>query len=946
MNLRLFRLSVLWLLVVSSPIANAQTIPLSVDTLIQQSRNQTAETNFEQAFATSAAAGQLAKKCCGENSVAYAAYCFNEGRIRYYQGQNKEALPWYVQARKLRGKILGTDHIEYGKSCNNLAIAYDLLARYEEAESLYLEALVIRKAKLGQESAPAAAVMANLGGMYSNMGEYEKAEALIQQALSIRKTLLGENDPQYAQSLVTLANHYYSIFNYKDVEALLLTAKEIYTSQEYLDFYSYVNVLQNLGALYQSLQDYEKAEASFTESATLVKDVLGENSLDYANSLNYLSRLAFETNDLSKSETLLRQQMGALEQLEYQEQENYGIALQYLSNILLEKGQKVEALAAMENAIAIFEKVMGTYHPRYLRGLWEKANILQALENYDGATAVMRRVASLEEKPLANAVKHLSDQELNTFTKNYRDYLSQSLALAAEVPELAGLCYNKLLLYKGFLLNNVISLRQRAQREEQTESLYRELRGFHRRLAKLYSQYNADPQEIQTLEDAAEQTEKALIRASAQTIELDFQLSWRDVQNQLGPTEASLELSAYQTFSTLGRPVATHYAALLILPGGDQPVFISLGTQAELDKLLQSETRADKKLLNELYRWPDRGQELYRLVWEPIAQTLDDYPEVKTIYYAGDGLLNRINLNAIPTSVDKVLAQRFNLRAFTSTRKLLQKDRLIDSTNTTALLYGSVDYGKVEGVSSSPDAPKSNANSRNRAYGKPLRGYNPDNGYWQTLPWTEVEVGYAQEVLQDAGYQATMKTGTEATEAHIKLQSRQSPSPRVIHLATHGYFFEPPPRQKTETLLPFEQAEESMIRSGLIMADGNFAWLNGRSRNPNQDDGILTALEVSQLELNETELVILSACETGLGDIQTTEGIFGLQRALELAGVQYMIISLWQVPDYQAQAFISSFYLSWLEEGKTIPEAFNIAQADIRAQYKEPFEWAGFILLE
>jgi CHAT domain-containing protein len=137
-----------------------------------------------------------------------------------------------------------------------------------------------------------------------------------------------------------------------------------------------------------------------------------------------------------------------------------------------------------------------------------------------------------------------------------------------------------------------------------------------------------------------------------------------------------------------------------------------------------------------------------------------------------------------------------------------------------------------------------------------------------------------------------------------------------------------------------------MIRSGLILAGGNYAWNTGKPYREDMEDGILTAYEISQMNLSSTELVVLSACETGLGDIQGNEGVYGLQRAFKIAGAKYLIMSLWQVPDYQTQELMTTFYSKWLEGRMAIPEAFRAAQKEMREKYRNPYFWAGFVLVE
>ena len=137
-----------------------------------------------------------------------------------------------------------------------------------------------------------------------------------------------------------------------------------------------------------------------------------------------------------------------------------------------------------------------------------------------------------------------------------------------------------------------------------------------------------------------------------------------------------------------------------------------------------------------------------------------------------------------------------------------------------------------------------------------------------------------------------------------------------------------------------------MIRSGLVLAGGNHAWETGKTLRPNLEDGILTAYEISQMDLANTELVVLSACETGLGDLVGNEGVYGLQRAFKIAGARYLIMSLWQVPELQTQVFMTTFYQHWLNDNMAIPAAFRATQGDMKARYGDAYRWAGFVLVE
>ena len=236
--------------------------------------------------------------------------------------------------------------------------------------------------------------------------------------------------------------------------------------------------------------------------------------------------------------------------------------------------------------------------------------------------------------------------------------------------------------------------------------------------------------------------------------------------------------------------------------------------------------------------------------------------------------------------------------------------------------------------------------------------------------------------MQKAGIHAILKKGADASEEFFKkLGTQGAPSPRILHLATHGFFFPDPDRANSakdgvaqdsapiertaksaspgKKLEPeskeiiFKMSDQPMLRSGLILAGANAAWKNKQTFE-GAEDGILTAYEISQMNLSNTELVVLSACETGLGDIEANEGVFGLQRAFKIAGVKYIIMSLWQVPDKQTSLLMTTFYRKWLEaedpdkgeKKMTIPSAFHAAQKELRDIGLDPYQWAGFVLIE
>jgi CHAT domain-containing protein len=394
------------------------------------------------------------------------------------------------------------------------------------------------------------------------------------------------------------------------------------------------------------------------------------------------------------------------------------------------------------------------------------------------------------------------------------------------------------------------------------------------------------------------------------------------------------------------------YAVLLIKQGIEQPLFIPLFEEREFEHLLAAEKERKSDYVNELYAWAERGmvklgsekKSLYDLIWSKIeAAGLEG---ITTVYYSPSGVLHRLNLGAIPVDDETILSDRYNLVALNSTRQLVIPSTISTNTND-ALLVGGINF-EVDSIQTTlEDQPLLAIRSIADAWTE--SGTRGDK--WSYLKWTEKEVERIASSLKTSGFVIAKFTGSDATEEAIKAIGTHGTSPRVLHMATHGFFF-PDPEEKneeqglSETEPVFKSSDNPMIRSGLILAGGNYAWQHGRAVSPDKEDGILTAYEISQMNLANTELVVLSACETGLGDIQGNEGVYGLQRAFKIAGAKYLIMSLWQVPDRETMEFMTTFYRNWLEENMSIPDAFRKTQREMRDRFFNPYSWAGLVLVE
>lgn len=382
---------------------------------------------------------------------------------------------------------------------------------------------------------------------------------------------------------------------------------------------------------------------------------------------------------------------------------------------------------------------------------------------------------------------------------------------------------------------------------------------------------------------------------------------------------------------------------MVIRPGYSFPKIIPLFEQKQLDNLLKrNNSLPEENYLNALYGKDNFS--LYNLIIKPIDSLLQG---VNTIYTAPSGSLYNINLSRVMSHKPDVSV--FNVHILSTTGELprysalqLNKDAISNS-----VVFGGINYDTASnsGITFQPLA-------YTPGFGEVVSLTNRgDISSWAYLPGTLIEAIQVEKISTKAGLKVTLLKGDEANETSFKNLNGFS-SPYILHLATHGYFFPNPVQEKprdfelmsTDKKTVYKWAEDPLLRSGLILAGANKAWKNSALITDSTEDGILTSMEVANLDLSNCKLAVLSACETGLGDINGSEGVFGLQRGFKLAGVNNIIMSLWKIPDTQSVELLTLFYKNCFS-GLSVHESLKQAQLTMSKKYPA-YYWAGFILLE
>lgn len=938
----------------------------------------------------------IIEKKLGKNHFEVAKRLNNLANFYRNTGEYSKAEAMYFDAMQSMGNVFGFEHPNYARVVNNLAILYWNMGLFDKAETNFLHAKNIRVAAQGKDNIDYAGSLVNLGSLYTQFGLYEKGEECLKEAKGIFVDKLKMTQhPFYMNCVNNLGALYWQMGNYENAEPMYLEALEIAAKTSGRISAGYARSLNNLSILYREVGSFEKAERLMLETKSIWEDVHGKEHIEYANCLSNLADFYLQTGAFQKAALLLEEAQPIILNVVGKEHEIYVRTLGVLANLQATLGDRSRAETLRLASLQIMEKLFGKEHDSYLKSLYNLGMLYMNSQNYGKAEECFREALAIGEKmfgqdcrdcvsalqnlatlhelknehaeadrfheasfdgafaQLEKATTFLSEREIGKYAQKFQgqaDHLNASLlARPMSSPgKLAEISFDNALFFKGFVQLSAIRLKQLSAVGTESTNISGQLKNTRRRLAAEYAKPIAERTSVAELEEKANAAEKELARTVKGYAENSRQVRWQEVKNALRPGEVAIEFVHFR----VNFPNATDsvmYAALLLAAGSERPVFVPLFEEKELDALLKTSGARKSDYVNRVYGAQAAGGKiLHQLLWQPLEKSLP--PGITTIYFSPSGLLHRLNLVAIPLSEGVTLADRFQFVQLGSTRQLLETNATGPDSGGEAALFGGAQFDMDEAAISKANAgfaARSADGTRGEVAFSKTDSTARGGGDWAYLSWTEKEVDALQKILTSAGEKTALFKGFAATEEAFKSQS----SPRILHLATHGYFFPEKSGPSSSTggaqgEASFKMSEHPMIRSGLILAGGNHAWKTGRPYKPQMEDGVLTAYEIAQMDLSATELVVLSACETGLGDIQSSEGVYGLQRAFKIAGARHLIMSLWQVPDFQTQELMALFYKNYLTEKMPLPDAFRAAQKVMRERYEHPYFWAGFVLLE
>lgn len=802
-----------------------------------------------------------------------------------------------------------TNNINYSKVHADLGLLYASMGRYNTAEFHTSEALSIREQTLGKASKAYASSLNNIAVLYQETARFNESENYFKEALVTVAAQLGNESEEYAIVLNNQAILFseigrmeQAISNLTSAIAILdkLNQKKVIKSAD-----SERNFQSNLALLYQQTGKYPEAEAIYLK----LEKKLGNKNPYYAGILNSLGLLYIQMNKLDKVETYLKQAAQIYAERFGNENPNYAKVLNDLGNFYRTQGRLAEAEQNLSESLTIRGNALDTNHPDYVKSqedlailYWKKGDFAKADASYKIAMDKSLDFIKRYFPPMSEAEK---TKYWDVLQPRFQRFYNYCLAASATSPAVAQTMYDYQMATKGLLLNSTNKIKKAIFSRGNNELIKDYVAWLDKKetLARYYSLSKEDLTtqkiDLPTLEKEANDMERSLSQRSSDFSQgySEEKISFNQIAAVLADQEAVIEFIRIRKFDQAFTNEST-YAALVLTKG------INLPKLVVLDNGNQLETRYAKFYRNAVQQ---RSADVYSYdqFWARIDPALAGK---KTVYISADGVYNQISLNTLKKADGDYLLNRYNLILVGNSKDVIAiKNQKPVVSKKNAFLLGFPDYGG--------DAVAA-------------------------LPGTKLEIENISKILKTGGYQITPYLQKSATEAIVKSLK----GPAIVHIATHGYF-QADVEQASVAVHQDNAKDNPLLRSGLLLA-GASPTIRGEVM-PNlesNDNGVLTAYEAMNLSLDGTDLIILSACETGLGDVRAGEGVYGLQRAFLVAGAKAMVMSLWKVDDAATQALMTNFYTNLAKGGSKV-NAFKQAQLQLMTKYKDPYYWGAFVMM-
>lgn len=914
-----------------------------------------------------------------QNSEDYSNVLSNLLGLYFEIGNNDKAVLLSNQLLENDKKNYGVTSDIYVQTVLNSASVLRDIDKLKDAQTL-LESSIKQQEK---GSANYSLLQLKLGDLYSYKGSYSKASKTLAEANPLIEKQFGLNSPEFLDALVITGTHYVRQGKYPEAEEIFDQALDLLKPEEE----TYMSALNDQALVYRSLGQLEKAEKIFTEIRTLDSATLGVNHPYYAITLSNLALIQADAGKYKDAEKNLQQTLAIQKTNGGTKSLTYTRTQTLLARVYQSSGQVEKAIPLLEQSASVFKSKLGDKDPDYAWALfnlgmanWKAGKGSVGIKQLKTAASVISTSLGKNHQRYAETSQKIAEyqwlQKQNkdaqqTFGEVFNNYYNQidvtfpvlteeekakfyynkirpsfdkfnafAVQSKEEIPGVIAEVYDHQINTKAVIMLSTEKVKQgiKSMNDPSLMTLFEEWQSIKEQIAKLYGQRD-ESKSIDSLVNVANNYEKELTRKSsafaAQYIRKKY--SWLDVQKALKPGEAAIEVIRFTNYNPENGGAFTNevrYAFLIVsAQTKNQPDIILLNNGNELET----------KFMN-FYRNSIRFQQEDTYSYKNYFEGLADYLQknkIQKVFLSSEGVYNQINLNSIRNPfTQKYILDEYDIHLLNNTKELA--DNMPDKrVGQTPVLLGFPKFNLEE--SGSKKTAETRGASRSISRGGITRGFRggllrymrgEEDGI-SVLPGTEKEINEITTLFKE---KPEVFMEAQAAEHTLK----EVNNPRVLHIATHGYFLEDeaPAKENAQS----QYVANPLLKAGLILAGAENFLLTGNPVNEAGDDGILTAYEAMNLNLDDTDLVVLSACETGLGQVKNGEGVYGLQRAFRLAGTKNIVMSLWSVDDEATQELMSLFYKEMMS-GKSQHEAFRLAQQQLKQKFSKPFYWGAFIMV-
>ena len=892
------------------------------------------------------------------------AIVLNNNAIRLAAiGNYEQALDYMLTAKGFYDEAGSTQTLSYSKILTNLGTYYHHLHRYQDAVVVLEQALPVLERLVGKESSDYIRCVSDLSSVYKELGNLEKADELAHESDQISRKLGSQDNVKYAKSLSKQAATFASNGNYQRAIEHERKVIEIYRNRK--DSLSMAFAIGELANYLFANGNKEKALATMEQALDIYRN-RGLQSPNYAQALNNSAILYYNAGNYQQASLYGQQSLDMYKQIGDTISAIYARILSNNALFHFVSNDRRNTIEIAQKAVSLHRSLLGESHPDNVPLLYNLAVYQMQSDMWQEAQKNYQQALKIQAEQVRTNFLHLTSQERESFwnQKKYVFGFAPLLAYQLNKNHIEGSetaisdAYNAILFTKGILLNSDIDFKNLLKRTGDKLLLdkYEKLEQL-RQNERDYYKLNANQRvtfDIKKIQEEIYQLERSLVRGCKEygNFTENLAITAEKISQSLNDDEAAIEFADIYL-----KGIGTTYLAFLLRKGDKTPKLIRLFSEEDLKDLKYGtktfkEAMKDEKGVGLLYNDSVFGNRL----WKPITSQLQG---VKKIYFSPTGMFYQMGIEYLPCDANQRINDLYAVYRLSSTKSLIHPTKV--EKISTATIYGGLNYDMsltalrsqhdkcLDNESHAPLLAYTDTRSPGYVYGmqRTLDSLSI-RGSVNFLEGTKYEaLNINEQLLQNNVDTTYVLMGDEGIEETFKQLNGTSRS--IIHIATHGFSFsEQEIKEKGDKLVFINEQNDNLDNmlnySGLLMSGANYV-LKGRKLPEDIEDGILTAREISQVDLGKVGLVVLSACQTALGEIRE-DGVFGIQRGFKKAGAHSLLMSLWKVDDRATEIMMTAFYRNLVKSNDRY-DAFKKAQKTVRERgFKSPYYWASFILLD